>query len=161
MNRTALLTVENLTMHYMTRAGPVRAVDGVSFSVERGQSLGLVGESGCGKSSIATSLLKLLPDNAELVDGSVMLDGVDLVPLSELQMSEYRWDRISMVFQAAMNSLDPVYQGGRPDRIEALEAHYERRAAGIDLERVRELYDLVGLNPEFMVSATLTSTAEE
>lgn len=148
MNSTALLTVENLTMHYMTRAGPVRAVDGVSFSVERGQSLGLVGESGCGKSSIATSLLKLLPDNAELVDGSVMLDGVDLVPLSELQMREYRWDRISMVFQAAMNSLDPVYRVG-DQIIEALEAHYTY-ARQDSIERVRELYDLVGLNPAFM-----------
>ena len=148
MNSTPLLTVENLTMHYMTRAGPVRAVDGVSFSVERGQSLGLVGESGCGKSSIATSLLKLLPDNAELVDGSVMLDGVDLVPLSELQMREYRWDRISMVFQAAMNSLDPVYRVG-DQIIEALEAHYTYVRQD-SIERVRELYDLVGLNPAFM-----------
>ena len=148
MNSTALLTVENLIMHYMTRAGPVRAVDGVSFSVERGQSLGLVGESGCGKSSIATSLLKLLPDNADLVDGSVMLDGVDLVPLSELQMREYRWDRISMVFQAAMNSLDPVYRVG-DQIVEALEAHYTY-ARQDSIERVRELYDLVGLNPAFM-----------
>ena len=131
-----LLTVENLTMHYMTRAGPVRAVDGVSFSVDRGQSLGLVGESGCGKSSIATSLLKLLPDNAALKSGKVVLDGVDLVPLSEAEMREYRWDRISMVFQAAMNSLDPVYRVG-DQIVEALEAHYryERKES---IERVRE-----------------------
>ena len=143
-----LLTVEDLTMHYMTRAGPVRAVDGVSFSVDRGQSLGLVGESGCGKSSIATSLLKLLPDNALLKSGKVVLDGVDLVPLSETEMREYRWDRISMVFQAAMNSLDPVYRVG-DQIVEALEAHYryERKDS---IERVRDLYDLVGLNPEFM-----------
>ena len=143
-----LLTVENLTMHYMTRAGPVRAVDGVSFSVERGQSLGLVGESGCGKSSIATTLLKLLPDNADLVAGKVMLDGVDLAPLSEGEMREYRWDRISMVFQAAMNSLDPVYRVG-DQIVEALEAHYTR-ARQDSIERVRGLYDLVGLNPAFM-----------
>ena len=143
-----LLTVDNLTMHYMTRAGPVRAVDGVSFSVDRGQSLGLVGESGCGKSSIATSLLKLLPDNAALRGGKVVLDGVDLVPLSEAEMREYRWDRISMVFQAAMNSLDPVYRVG-DQIVEALEAHY-RYARNDSIERVRGLYDLVGLNPEFM-----------
>lgn len=143
-----LLSVENLTMHYMTRDGPVRAVDGVSFGVERGQSLGLVGESGCGKSSIATSLLKLLPDNASLVAGSVELDGVDLLPLSEREMREYRWDRISMVFQAAMNSLDPVYRVG-DQIVEALEAHYQR-ARQDSFERVRELYDLVGLDPEFM-----------
>ena len=144
----ALLTVDNLTMHYMTREGPVRAVDGVSFSVEHGQSLGLVGESGCGKSSIATSLLKLLPDNASLLAGSVLLDGVDLLPLSEQEMREYRWDRISMVFQAAMNSLDPVYRVG-DQIVEALEAHYERTRQESH-DRVQELYELVGLNPEFM-----------
>ena len=144
----ALLTVDNLTMHYMTREGPVRAVDGVSFSVEHGQSLGLVGESGCGKSSIATSLLKLLPDNASLVAGSVRLEGVDLLPLTEREMREYRWDRISMVFQAAMNSLDPVYRVG-DQIVEALEAHYERTRQESH-DRVQELYELVGLNPEFM-----------
>ncbi|MCE2456608.1 MAG: ABC transporter ATP-binding protein [Dehalococcoidia bacterium] len=144
----ALLTVDNLTMHYMTREGPVRAVDGVSFSVEHGQSLGLVGESGCGKSSIATSLLKLLPDNASLLAGSVLLDGVDLLPLSEREMREYRWDRISMVFQAAMNSLDPVYRVG-DQIVEALEAHYEKTRQESH-DRVQELYELVGLNPEFM-----------
>ena len=148
MKGDMLLTVENLTMHYMTRAGPVRAVDGVSFSVERGQSLGLVGESGCGKSSIATTLLKLLPDNADLVAGKVMLDGVDLAPLSESEMREYRWDRISMVFQAAMNSLDPVYRVG-DQIVEALEAHYTN-ALQDSIERVRDLYDLVGLNRAFM-----------
>ena len=149
MNSAMLLSVENLTMHYMTRAGPVRAVDGVSFSVERGQSLGLVGESGCGKSSIAATLLKLLPDNAMLLGGKVVLDGVDLTPLSESEMREYRWDRISMVFQAAMNSLDPVYRVG-DQIVEALEAHYAY-ARRDSIERVRELYDLVGLNPEFML----------
>ena len=148
MKDDMLLTVENLTMHYMTRAGPVRAVDGVSFSVERGQSLGLVGESGCGKSSIATTLLKLLPDNADLVAGKVVLDGVDLAPLSESEMREYRWDRISMVFQAAMNSLDPVYRVG-DQIVEALEAHYTN-ALQDSIERVRDLYDLVGLNRAFM-----------
>ena len=155
MNSVPLLSVENLTMHYRTRTGSVRAVDGVSFSVERGQSLGLVGESGCGKSSIATSLLKLLPDNASLVAGRVVLDGVDLVPLSEDQMREYRWDRISMVFQAAMNSLDPVYRVG-DQIVEALEAHYSlaREDSG---DRVRELYHLVGLGDSFL--GTLTSTA--
>jgi len=135
-------------MHYMTQEGPVRAVDGVSFTVERGQSLGLVGESGCGKSSIATSLLKLLPDNASIEAGSVLLEDVDLLPLSEREMREYRWDRISMVFQAAMNSLDPVYRVG-DQIVEALEAHYDR-ARHESLDKVRELYELVGLNPEFM-----------
>ena len=80
MTSGTVFAVDNLTMHYVIRAGVVRAVDGVSFSVERGQSLGLVGESGCGKSSIAITLLKLLPDNARVVSGSISLSGVDLVP---------------------------------------------------------------------------------
>ncbi len=74
-----ILQVENLTMHYQTRQGEVKAVDGVSFTLERGQSLGLVGESGCGKTSVAATLMKLLPDNARLIGGRVLLDGHDLM----------------------------------------------------------------------------------
>ena len=149
MTTESVLVVEDLRMHYMTRAGVVRAVDGVSFSVERGQSLGLVGESGCGKSSIAMTLLKLLPDNAELVSGSISLNGVDLVSLSEEEMREHRWDRISMVFQAAMNSLDPVYRVG-DQIIEALEAH-SAMSHKEGVERVRDLFDLVSLDPSFIM----------
>ncbi len=149
MTTEPVLVVDDLKMHYATRAGVVRAVDGVSFTVGRGQSLGLVGESGCGKSSIAMTLLKLLPDNARLVSGSISLNGVDLAPLGEAEMRAHRWDRISMVFQAAMNSLDPVYRVG-DQIIEALEAH----AATADrdgMERVRELFDLVSLDPSFIM----------
>ena len=149
MTTESVLVVDDLRMHYMTRAGVVRAVDGVSFSVERGQSLGLVGESGCGKSSIAMTLLKLLPDNAELVSGSISLNGVDLVSLSEEEMREHRWDRISMVFQAAMNSLDPVYRVG-DQIIEALEAH-SAMSHKEGVERVRDLFDLVSLDPSFIM----------
>ena len=143
-----VLAVDNLTMHYATRAGAVRAVDGVSFSVQRGQSLGLVGESGCGKSSIAVTLLKLLPDNGRLLSGTISLNGIDLVPLSEERMRAHRWDRISMVFQAAMSSLDPVYRVG-DQIVEALEAHY-RSSHGDGMERVRDLFDLVGLDRGFI-----------
>ena len=149
MTTEPVLVVDDLKMHYFTRAGVVRAVDGVSFSVGRGQSLGLVGESGCGKSSIAMTLLKLLPDNARLVSGSISLDGVDLAPLGEEQMRAYRWDRISMVFQAAMNSLDPVYRVG-DQIVEALEAH-SATAPRDAMERVRALFDLVSLDPTFIL----------
>ena len=148
MNNAPVLEVADLTMHYMTRAGAVAAVDGVSFSVERGQAFGLVGESGCGKSSIAISLLKLLPDNARILGGEIRLGGTDIVPLPEDEMRAYRWDRISMVFQAAMNALDPVYRVG-DQIIEALEAH-ARSAASESLQRVRDLYDLVHLNHRFI-----------
>ena len=77
------LSVEGLTMHYSSRAGEVKAVDDVSFTLERGQVLGLVGESGCGKTSVGISLMKLLPDNARVLGGRVLLDGVDLLELSE------------------------------------------------------------------------------
>ena len=143
-----LLDVRNLVMSYSTTQGKVRAVDGVSFSVRKGEALGLVGESGCGKSSIAMALLRLLPESAQIEGGSVLLDGVDITALSEDQMREYRWARISMVFQAAMNSLDPVYRVGE-QIIEALEQHV-RSARPESLERVRELYDLVSLDRSFI-----------
>ena len=146
--RDALLEVQDLTTSYLTRQGEVRAVDGVSFSVERGQALGLVGESGCGKSSIALTLLKILPENSRILGGKILLDGADIVPFSENRMREIRWDRISMVFQAAMNSLDPVYRVGE-QIIEALEQHIESSPAESH-ERVRELYELVGLDPVFI-----------
>ena len=145
MSERPVLAVEDLTMHYSIEAGAVRAVDGVSFSIERGQALGLVGESGSGKSSMAMTLLRLLPDNARILGGRILLDGVDIVPLSEEQMREYRWDRISMIFQAAMNSLNPVYKVG-DQIIEALEAHVDS-ARQESIERVRQLYDVVSLDP--------------
>ena len=144
-----VLSVEDLTMHYSTRLGTVRAVDGVSFSLHRGESMGLIGESGCGKTSVAMSLLKLLPDNAAILKGRIYLDGVDLVPLSEERMREYRWSRISMVFQAAMNSLDPVYRVGE-QIMEALELHQNTKTRLESIQRVRELFDLVGLDESFM-----------
>ena len=143
-----LLDVQNLAMSYSTSQGDVRAVDGVSFSLDRGQALGLVGESGCGKSSIAMALLRLLPENARVNGGKVLLDGVDILSLPEEEMRAYRWDRISMVFQAAMNSLDPVYRVG-DQIIEALEQHVQSAQAE-SLERVRELYDLVSLDHIFI-----------
>ena len=146
--RRPLLEVRDLTMRYTTRAGEVSAVDRVSFSVERGQALGLVGESGCGKSSIAITLLKLLPENASIRGGEILIDGVDIAGLSETEMLEYRWARVSMVFQAAMNSLDPVYRVGE-QIVEALEHHIEY-AREESLERVRELYDLVSLDHSFI-----------
>ena len=97
-------------------------MQGVSFELRRGPSLGLVGESGCGKSSLANGLMGLLPDNARVEGGQVILGGQDLLGLPEDELREYRWRRISMVFQAAMNVLDPVYRVGH-QITEAIEAH--------------------------------------
>ncbi|MCR4404898.1 MAG: ABC transporter ATP-binding protein [Candidatus Acetothermia bacterium] len=144
----ALLEVENLTMHYTTKKGDVQAVDGVSFSLERGEALGLVGESGCGKTSIAICLLKLLPENAKILDGHIYFNDQDLVPLGEKEIRKIRWKGISMIFQAAMNSLNPVYKVG-DQIIEAIRNH-ERISEEAARERVAELFQLVGLNPERM-----------
>ena len=144
----ALLEVSNLTMHYTTRAGDVMAVDSVDFTLERGRALGLVGESGCGKTSIAMTILKLLPKNARILEGQIRFDGVDLVPLSEDQMRRYRWNHISMVFQAAMNSLNPVYTVG--DQIlEAIQHHMPMKER-VARKRIADLYSLVGLDPDVM-----------
>ncbi len=110
----ALLTVEDLYLYYRTRRGPVRAVDGVSFSLNEGETLAIVGESGCGKSSLAYSIIRILPRNVYRYDGSVFFDNVgNLVTLDEEAMrTRVRWRGIAMVFQGAMNALNPVLKVG-------------------------------------------------
>ncbi len=144
-----ILQVVDLSLRYQTRQGAVQAVRGVSFELARGQSLGLVGESGCGKTSVANCLMRLLPDNARLTAGQVLLDGIDLLLLSEEDMRRCRWSRIAMVFQAAMNSLDPVYKVGQ-QVIEAIEAHEVETTVASARQRVARLFRMVGLDPQLM-----------
>ena len=141
-----VLQVKDLTMHYQTRLGTVKAVDGISFELARGEVLGLVGESGCGKTSIAVTLMKLLPDNALIVNGQVLLDGQDLMTMDDTTLRKYRWRRISMIFQAAMNSLDPVHRVG-DQIIEAIEAHDMITTMTEARATVDRLFRLVGLDP--------------
>src|SRR5690606_20558031 len=129
-----LLEVDDLVMRYQIKAGEVSAVENVKFTVHQGEAVGLVGESGCGKTSVALSLLRLLPSNAEYVSGEIRLNGEDLLFLSNEEMRQRRWKEISMVFQGAMNSWNPGYRAGDQIR-EALDTHYggsmnydERRA---------------------------------
>jgi peptide/nickel transport system ATP-binding protein len=136
-------------MHYTTRAGDVSAVDNVSFAMKKGEAMGLVGESGCGKTSVAATLLRLLPDNAQIKTGQIFLNGTELIGLSEEEMRKIRWRRISMVFQAAMNSLNPVYTVG-DQVIEALEAHDLVNTNEEARQRVEELFRLVDLDPKMM-----------
>jgi peptide/nickel transport system ATP-binding protein len=144
-----LLQVENLSVRYLTRGGEVSAVEDVSFVLEAGDVLGLAGESGCGKTTLAMSLLKLLPENGRVERGKVLLNGTDLIPLSEDAMRPLRWKRLSVVFQGAMNSLHPVYRVG--DQIlEALYAHDRTLARREARERVADLFRLVGLDPSLM-----------
>ncbi len=143
-----VLEVKDLTMHYTTRKGPVFAVDDVNFHVARGESVGLVGESGCGKTSIAISLLKLLPDNADIKKGQILLNGTDLIPLAEAEVRKYRWRRISMVFQAAMNAMNPVYTV-EEQILEAMQQHLPDMSDAEMDEKVDALFRLVGLDPSF------------
>jgi len=103
-----LLVVDDLHTVFDLEGRTVTAVDGVSFTLRDGEALGLAGESGCGKTTTALSLVRLLPSNARIVSGSVKLFGVDLVPKTDRQLRRYRWREISIVFQGAMNALNPV-----------------------------------------------------
>lgn len=142
-----LFRVEDLTMYYSTRDGAVRAVDGVSFSVEKGKVLGLAGESGSGKSSIALTLLRLLPSNAEIIQGKVQLEDEDILAIAESEFRRnIRWKRISLISQAAMNSLNPVFRVG--DQIkEAITVHSSLPDAQAAAE-VKSLLHQVGISED-------------
>jgi len=105
-----VLKVENLKINFFTRKGIVYAVDDISFTLKKGETLGLVGESGCGKTTTVLGLMKMVPTPGEITDGRILIDGKDIIPLSENKMRQkVRWEKISMVFQGAMNCLTPVY----------------------------------------------------
>src|SRR3984893_14861061 len=108
----ALLEVENLQTHFRTPDGVNRAVDGVSFTVEAGETIAIVGESGCGKSVTASSVLRLIPEPPGKISGKIRFDGVDLLELDERAMRDVRGNQISMIFQEPMTSLNPVLTVG-------------------------------------------------
>ena len=141
-----VLEVDDLTMHYTTSAGEVKAVDGLTFSVRKGEVLGIVGESGCGKSSLALTIMKLLPSNAKIISGRVMVKGVDVVPMSDSEMRrKVRWSQVAMIPQGAMNSLNPIFKIG--DQIaEAILAH-SPTSRGEAHRKAAELLSLVGIDP--------------
>lgn len=143
-----LLEVDGLVMNYETKEGDVSAVQDVSFTVHKGEALGLVGESGCGKTSVALSLLRLLPDNAKYKAGEIRLNGKDLLSLPEKEMRKHRWRDIAMVFQGAMNAWNPVYTVGEQIR-EAMETHFDHRVTDDEARtKISELFEMVGLDPQ-------------
>jgi peptide/nickel transport system ATP-binding protein len=145
-----LLSVEDLQVHFATEDGLVRAVDGVSFELERGKVLGIVGESGSGKSVTAMTVMGLTRDVNSRFGGKVVYKGRDLLELPEAEMQEYRGNEIGMIFQDPMTSLNPVYRIGE-QIVEAIQAHQkiDRRAART---RAIELLRQVGIpNPESRV----------
>ena len=108
-----ILSVRDLHTRFFTRDGVVRAVDGVSFEVKRGETLCIVGESGCGKSVTALSAMRLIPESAgRIVSGSIRFQGRELTTLSEREMRRIRGNDISMIFQEPMTSLNPVFTVG-------------------------------------------------
>ena len=144
-----VLVVKDLNMHYETLSGDVSAVKNVSFTVKEGESFGLVGESGCGKTSVAMSLLQLQADNAKISSGSIKLDGIEMVGMSESELRKVRWDGISIVFQGAMNAWNPVVKVGEQIR-EAIREHYPNNTKIQNTEKIESLFKMVGLDSTIM-----------
>ncbi|HLC11070.1 MAG: dipeptide/oligopeptide/nickel ABC transporter ATP-binding protein [Crenarchaeota archaeon 13_1_40CM_3_52_10] len=142
-----VLEVQNLTTHYETLRGWVRAVDDVSFSVEKGEALGIAGESGSGKSTVALSLLRILPRGGRIRKGRILFEGTDLASLSNEEMRKIRWKGISIVFQGAMNAFNPVFKVG-DQIIEAIQIHEPKTDKKAALDRARNLLELVGVEPD-------------
>ena len=142
-----LLQVRTLRVSYYTREGMIRAVEDVTFSVSRGERLGLVGESGCGKTTTAYALLRLIEPPGRIEAGEVLLDGVDLLQLPDEEMRKARFARISLVLQGAMNSLNPVMRVKHQfnDTVQAHNGHVPRAEQE---SRNEELLASVGLGPE-------------
>jgi peptide/nickel transport system ATP-binding protein len=143
----ALLEVQDLRTYYTTLRGFVKAVDGVTFKVEKGEALGLAGESGCGKTTIAISLLRILPSGGRIVGGKIFFRNEDIIQLPENDMRKnIRWKGISIVFQGAMNALNPVFKVG--DQIsEAILTHESNVSKKEAKDRVAKLLETVGLEP--------------
>lgn len=149
--RPALLDVRDLTMYYRLAHATVRAVDGVSFAVRPGECYGLVGESGCGKTSIAYSLLRLLPANGRLIRGAVYFEGTEILGFTEEEFRRVRWCKIAMVFQGAMNALNPVRRIG--DQLTAAYRLHRPEAPMREArDRAEAMFDLVGINSDRLSS---------
>jgi peptide/nickel transport system ATP-binding protein len=138
-----LLSIRDLSVDYVTDRGPVRAIDRVSLDVERGEILGVAGESGSGKTTLAQALLRILPPPAIISSGEARFEGHDIFSLDEAELRALRWRRISMVFQSAMDALNPVISVGE-QIVDTLLAH---RAAKPEAARARagELLQMVGI----------------
>src|ERR1700693_2209198 len=142
----SLLEVSDLAVHFDIPGGVVRAVDGISFDVEAGASVGLVGESGCGKTTTALAICRLLPENGRIVGGQIRFEGEDLLAMRRGAFRRRRWMDISLIFQGAMNSLNPVIPVG--DQVaEPILLHEPGVTPRQARRRTEELFDLVGIPP--------------
>jgi peptide/nickel transport system ATP-binding protein len=143
-----LLDVTDVEVVYETSAGDLTAVDHLSFSVDENEIFGLVGESGCGKSTVAQAILGLLPSNGRVNAGSIKYRGVEMTTLEKRELDALRWEHLSLISQGAMNALNPVHRISS-QIVEAIQAH---RDVSTDeaRERAAELFETVGLDPERM-----------
>jgi peptide/nickel transport system ATP-binding protein len=146
----AILEIDTLEIRHRSSRGVAHTVDGVSLSIERGAALGLVGESGCGKSTIAKAVMGILPSTASVVQGEIRCDGVDLLRLTPAALREQRWKQVALVPQTAMNGFDPVYRIDQ-QLDETLRAHCSMPAAE-RRKRLRSLFELVGIHPDRLKS---------
>lgn len=145
----SLLEIQDLSVHYLTARGRVHALDRVTLGLNEAEAVGLVGESGCGKTTVAMAVMGLLSENAKVLGGRIMFESVDLLSLEHEAMRRVRWRRIAMVFQAAMNALNPVHRVG--DQImEAIRTHNGDMSREMAVRRVEELCAMVGLDPARM-----------
>jgi len=138
-----LLRVDKLKTYFYTSEGVIPAVDDVSFQVEKGKILGLVGESGCGKSVTALSIMRLVPPPGRIVSGEILFDGQDLLKLSNEQIRSLRGDRIAMIFQDPMTSLNPVFTIG--DQIAEILRTHKGIKRSLSFEKARDLLQQVGI----------------
>ncbi len=149
MEKERVLEVQDLELHYFTRKGVVRAVDKLSFFLRKGETLGVVGESGCGKTTMGTALLNMPTPPGRIVGGRILLDGQDILKLSENEVRRrVRWETIAMVFQGAMNCLTPVYTIEKQMR-ETLQQHRTMEKAEAK-ERMKNYLNLVGLSDDVL-----------
>ena len=138
------LKVEDLKVYYWTARGPIKAVDGIDLEVRKGERFGIVGESGCGKSTTAMSLLRLIKPPGSIEQGRIVLDGTDLLELDDEQMRSVRWSRISLIPQGSMNSLNPVIKIGS-QITDAVVAHSGSTGRADAKAKIIELLGMVGL----------------
>ena len=141
---TPMLQVKNLCTSFNVDAGEVRAVNGISFNLDKGKVLGIVGESGCGKSVTAYSIMRILVEPGKIVGGEILFNGEDIVKYSKKQMREFRGKRVSIIFQDPMTSLNPTFTIGNQLR-EAILLHTDRNRAEANA-RALEMLQLVGVN---------------
>lgn len=138
-----LLQIRDLYVEYLTPRGPVRAVDGVSFEIAPGEVFGLAGESGCGKSTIAHAILRLLRPPAIITGGNILFNGDDVLDMGQEELEAFRWRDVSMVFQSAMNSLNPVMKIG--DQIADVLITHQQISQREAKQRAAELLKIVGI----------------